>query len=56
MADVYIIQSYYKNSTVMAGIEGVFSAYEIAENDLEKYLIPHFGNRYDFTIVRWGVD
>lgn len=57
MPDVYIIQSYYKNSAMMAGIEGVFSSYEKAEDELEKYYsIPHFSNRCDFAIVRWGVD
>ena len=56
MADVFIIQSYYKDSTVLVGIEGVYSRYEWAENKIEKDLIPRFGNRYDFSIVRWGVN
>lgn len=56
MANVYIITSYYKDSIDMAGIEGVYSRRELAENKIEKFLIPRLGDKRDFIIVEWGVD
>lgn len=56
MGNVYIITSYYKDSIDMAGVEGVYSSYELAENKINNFLIPELGDRRDFLIVTWGVD
>ena len=55
MANVYIIESYYKDSIDMAGIEGVYSRRDLAENKVEKFLIPRFGDRRDFIIVEFDI-
>lgn len=54
MANVYVIQAYHGGSLV--GIEGIYSNRKTAENKIDNFFNPLFGDRYDFIIVEWGVD
>lgn len=55
MANVYVIQAYHKDSTELVGIEGIYGNRKTAENKINNFFNPLFGDRYDFTIVEWGV-